>query len=203
MRVQSTENRVQGRRKGLIFVISGPSGSGKTTLIKGLLEDRNLKKKFARSVSFTTRPKRSGERQGRDYFFISKEEFLKKQRAQKLLEWTKYLGYYYGTSKEFVQGQTKKGKNILFCVDLLGVKSIKRMFPKNTVTIFVLPGSLSDLPARIKGRCQKTKGREIKGRLSMAKKEIRASSQFDYQVVNADLKKALGGLKDIVVKKLN
>ena len=90
------------QREGKIFVISGPSGSGKTTLRDCLLKDKKVKSLFAKSVSFTTREKRTAEIEGRDYFYISEKEFKKKLRAKKILEWTKYLGYYYATPRDFV-----------------------------------------------------------------------------------------------------
>lgn len=187
------------RNTGLIFVISGPSGSGKTTLVQGALADKKFKNKFARSVSLTTRPKRSGEKQGRDYFFISRAEFETNLKAKKILEWTKYLGYYYGTPKDFVDRQLKSPKNLIFCIDLKGARNIKRLYPEKAVTIFIRPGSLRDLPLRIRRRCQATKEEEIKSRLKLAKKEVLAAKTFDYQLVNKNLKEALKELKRIVL----
>lgn len=187
------------RKTGLIFVVSGPSGSGKTTLVQGVLTDKKLKNKFARSVSFTTRPKRSGEKEGRDYFFISRAEFKANLKAKKILEWTKYLGYYYGTPKNFVDRQLKRPKNLFFCIDLKGARNIKRLYPEKTATIFIRPGSLRDLPLRIRRRCQGTKEGEIKSRLKLAKKEVLAVKTFDYQLVNKNLKEALKELKRIVL----
>ncbi|MBU0503225.1 MAG: guanylate kinase [Candidatus Omnitrophota bacterium] len=187
------------QNRGIIFVVSGPSGSGKTTLVQGVLKDKGLKNRFVRSVSFTTRLKRTGEKQGRDYFFISRTEFEANLKAKKILEWTKYLGYYYGTPKEFVDKQLKRFKNLFFCIDLKGARNIKRIYPGDTVTIFIRPGSLSDLPLRIRRRCQATKAEEIKKRLSLAKKEMLAAKAFDYQLVNKNLKEALKELKEIVL----
>lgn len=188
------------RRQGLIFVVSGPSGSGKTTLVQGVTKDKKLKNKFARSVSLTTRPKRTGEKEGRDYFFISPAEFRVNLKAKKILEWTRYLGYYYGTPKDFVDRRLKESKNLFFCVDLKGVRNIKKLYPEKTVTIFIRPGSLRDLPLRIRRRCQATKEEEIKSRLKLAKKEILAARTFDYQLVNKNLKEALKGLKRIILE---
>ena len=116
-------------KKGKIFVISGPSGSGKTTLAQSLLKDRKLKKKIARSVSFTTRPKRSGEKNRKDYFFIGKNDFKEKLKSKKILEWTRYLGYYYGTAKDFFEAQLVKSKAVVLCLDLKGAARIKKLYP--------------------------------------------------------------------------
>lgn len=194
------EKRV--KKPGLIFVVSGPSGSGKTTLIKGALEDKNLSKRFVRSVSFTTRLRRSGEKNGKDYYFISKKEFLDKRKGKKLLEWTRYLGYYYGTSREFVETQIEKGKNLFFCIDIAGARNVKKIFPGNNVTIFIAPGDLDELAGRIKGRCRETKAAEIKKRIEIAAREMRSSSSYDYCVVNRDLKQALREFKGIVLNEI-
>ncbi|MFH1398457.1 MAG: guanylate kinase [Candidatus Omnitrophota bacterium] len=188
------------RKTGLIFVVSGPSGSGKTTLVQGVLTAKKLKNKFARSVSFTTRPKRPGEKEGQDYFFVSGPEFKAEVKAKKILEWTRYLGYYYGTPKDFVDRQLKRLKNLFFCIDLRGARNIKRLYPDSTVTIFIRPGSLKDLPLRIRKRCKGTREKEIKSRLRLAKKEVLAAKTFDHQLVNKDLKEALKELKNIVLE---
>ena len=193
------------RRKlrGLIFVISGPSGSGKTTLRDNLFKDRELRKRLVKSVSLTTRKKRSGERSGRDYLFITKDEFNRRLKQKKILEWTRYLGYYYATPRDFVEKQLKAGKNIALCLDLKGVVYINRLYPKNSVSIFILPPSLLALRKRIEGRCSKTKKEEIGERLKLAEKELRACAKYDYSLVNKNLTKATKELKDIVLKELD
>jgi guanylate kinase len=188
------------KTRGKIFVISGPSGSGKTTLIKGVLKDKRLKKKLVRSISFTTRPVRPVEKHKSDYFFISQAEFKRALRAKKILEWTKYLGYYYGTPKDFVDGHLNKLDGILLCLDVVGARKVKKIYPGNTVTIFVLPPSLDTLPKRIKQRCCGTDREEIKKRIQAAKEEIAASRKYDYKIVNRDLGLALKELKGIIIK---
>jgi len=187
----------------MIFVLSGPSGSGKTTLLEKLLRDKILKKKLARSISFTTRPRRSGERDGRDYFFLSLKQFEAKRRAKKILEWTKYLGYYYATPKDFVHRQIENARHLALCLDLKGALKIKRYFPKDTVLIFVSAPSLKALHARISGRCSRTKTEEIKKRLKLARQELLSRRQYDYCVVNKNLAQATGVLKKIVLKEIN
>lgn len=197
---QSLELRT--KKKGLIFVISGPSGSGKTTLRDKLLNDSVLKKRFTKSISFTTRPKRSKERHGRDYFFLSGADFKKKLAGKEILEWTKYLGYYYGTPRFFVEKELRNGKDIFLCLDLKGALRVKRLYPHNTVTIFVLPPSIQTLRLRIAKRCLKTKKEEIVRRLKLAKEELVASRRYDYTVVNKNLERAVRELRGIILEEI-
>jgi len=190
-------------KKGKIFVISGPSGSGKTTLAQSLLKDRKLKKKIARAVSFTTRPKRSGEKNRKDYFFISQNDFKEKLKAKKILEWTRYLGYYYGTAKDFLESQLYKSKAIVLCLDLKGAARIKKLYPEITTTIFVMPASLDELYSRIKNRCRDPKTLEINRRLKLASREVRAKKRYDHVIVNEDLETAVRQLKGIININLN
>jgi guanylate kinase len=189
--------------KGLIFVISGPSGSGKTTLLKKALLDKGLKSKFAKSVSLTTRKKRSGEREGRDYFFVSRDLFQKLLKHKKILEWTRYLGYYYGTKKDFVEEKLAQGKNLALCLDLKGAQALKKLYPKNTVTIFIIPPSISELRKRIEKRCSKIEEKEIVGRLNIAAKELKGLKFYDYSVRNENLNKAVSRLKEIIFNHLS
>lgn len=199
--MQASGFRLQAS-KGRIFVISGPSGSGKTTLLVRLLgKNKRLKKIFAKSVSFTTRPKRQGEVEGRDYFFISKDEFLRLRHLKKILEWTRYLSYYYGTPRAFVEGELKKAKSLILCLDVRGAFKIKQLYPKNSITIFVSPPSFRELRSRIVGRSSEA-GEEILKRLSLAQAELAASEKYDYRIVNKDLEKTVAGLKNIILKEV-
>jgi len=188
-------------KQGLIFVISGPSGSGKTTILKRLLKIKVLKNRLVKSISFTTRPKRLGEREGKDYCFISEGEFRRKRRTKKLLEWTRYLGYYYATPKDFLVRQLAKDKHSILCLDRKGTLKIKRLYPKNTVTIFVMPPSLGALRERIEQRSRKTQKQEISRRINLAKKELQASRWYNYYVLNRDLRLAVRELKSIILSK--
>jgi guanylate kinase len=188
------------KKQGKIFVISGPSGSGKTTLRDKVLGKSRLKARFVKSVSFTTRKKRSGERNGKDYFFISRALFKRYLKEQKILEWTRYLGYYYATSRDFVAKQLGAGKNIVLCLDLKGAKRTKKLFPHNSVTIFIKPPSLQELHRRIEGRCTKTAKAEVIKRLALARQELKAASGFDYCLVNKDFKKTANALRDIILE---
>jgi guanylate kinase len=188
--------------QGLIFVISGPSGSGKSTLLSHVLKDNGLKNRLVKSLSFTTRPKRSGEREGKDYFFITERQFKQQRSTKKILEWTKYLGYYYATPRDFLERQIQKGKDILLCLDLKGAQKIKRFYPKNTVTIFVAPPSLEILGERIRRRCRKTKRVEIQQRIKRARLELLAMHRYDYCLVNKDLGQAVRQLKSAILKEI-
>lgn len=195
-------NKKLANIKGLIFIISGPSGSGKTTLLKKVLQQKSLKSKFVKSVSLTTRQKRSGEREGRDYFFLNPEEFKRLKKAKKVLEWTKYLGYYYGTKRDFVEKKLHSGKHIALCLDYKGALNIKKLYPMNTVTIFIVPPSIRILRKRIKSRCCKTKEEEISRRLKLASHELRGVNKYDYALKNTNLNTAVNRLKGIILKKI-
>lgn len=190
------------KKRGLIFIVSGPSGSGKTTLLKRLLRNKDLKHKLVRSISLTTRFKRSGEQDKKDYFFISEKQFRQAQKAKNLLEWTKYLGYYYATPRDFIEEQLKEAKNIILCLDLKGALTLKRQYPRNTVTIFVMPPSQETLLHRITKRCHKTKDEEVKQRLKLAQQELQAAGGYDYCLVNKDLNAAVRQLKGIILKEI-
>jgi len=184
----------------MIFVISGPSGSGKTTLRDELLRDKALKAHFVKSISFTTRQKRLREANKKDYIFISEPEFKRKLKAKKILEWTKYSGYYYATSKDFVDKHLKSSKNIILCLDLKGALRIKKLYSRNCITIFILPPSIKALRDRIEGRCKKTKKKEIHERLKLAKRELSEANKYDYCVVNKNLTQAVKELRGIILK---
>lgn len=190
------------RPQGLIFVLSGPSGSGKTSLLKALLEAEGFKKKFVRSVSLTTRPRRSGERNKKDYFFISQGEFIRRRRQKKILEWTKYLGYYYATPRDVVDRLLGQGRNVMLCLDLKGARRVKELYPHRTVTIFIVPPSLTALRERITKRCYRTCSSEIQRRLALARKELASRRAYDYSLVNKDFNRALETLKKIVVREI-
>ncbi len=184
-----------------IFVISGPSGSGKTTLAEILITSKKLKNKLIRSVSVTTRPKRQEEKRGKDYFFVSQGRFKHLVRVKKILEWTRYLGYYYGTPKSLVDKYLARNLSPVLCLDVKGALRIKKIYPLNAVTIFILPPKVQDLRLRIEKRSRLKPG-EIRKRLEIARKEISLRKLYDYTIVNRDLKQASKCLRDIVLKEL-
>ncbi len=184
-----------------IFVISGPSGSGKTTLAELLLKSKPLKNKLIKSVSLTTRPKRQEEKRGRDYCFVSEARFKQLMAFKKILEWTRYLGYYYATPKSFVDKHLAQGKSPVLCLDVKGALRLKKIYPKNTVTIFVLPPRVQELRARIEKR-SRLSAAEIKKRIEIAKKEMALHKLYDYRIVNRDLRQASNSLRNIVLEEL-
>jgi len=135
-------------REGKIFIISGPSGSGKTTLYKQLLSGG---KRLVKSISFTTREMRPGEKCGKDYVFVSRKMFLYKERSGHFLESEKVFGNYYGTPYKNVRELLAVGKNVLLCIDVKGAKTVCRKFPQ-TVRIFIKAPSLKDLKKRLEKR---------------------------------------------------
>ena len=192
----------QKKTRGKSFVISGPSGSGKTTLLKKVLQNKSLQNRFAKSVSVTTRPKRSGEREGKDYFFVKPREFRQLHKAKKILEWTRYLGYYYGTKKDFLEDRLSRGKHLALCLDLKGALRLKRLYPRNTVTVFIDPPSIKELRRRITGRCAKTRPEEVNKRIKLAVAELKNSPRYDYVLRNKNLTQAEGRLKGIILKEI-
>ncbi len=193
--------KVVGKKRGMIFVISGPSGSGKTTLAEALLKDKLLKASLVKPAAFTTRPKRSTEKNGEHYYFIGVKDFRRELASKKILEWTRYLGYYYATSKKLIERYLRRGKHIILCLDLKGARRIKKIYPLNTVTIFVLPPSLRVLRERISLRCKGTCQREIKDRLALAKRELLSADGYDFRVVNKNLWCAVKELRRIILEK--
>jgi len=202
MRVRRAACGIRGKKRGLIFVISGPSGSGKTTLAAALVKDKGLASRLAKSISVTTRPRRAGERQGQDYFFLSRQDFLGQRRDKKILEWTRYLGYYYGTPREFVEGKLVQGKSVVFCLDSRGVAQLSKLYPEDIRTIFVIPPSLVELEQRIKRRTPQVTRGEIKKRLRLARRELSLADSYDHRIVNTKLAQALEDLKKIVRREL-
>lgn len=186
----------------MIFVLSGPSGSGKTTLRDHLLKEKALKKIFVKSISFTTRPMRLGEREGRDYFFINENTFHSLRKNKRILEWTRYLGYYYGTKKDLLELSLRKGKNVLLCLDFKGASRIKKIYPKDTVTIFIIPPSLKELRKRIEGRSLGTGEEEVSRRISRAERELKNIPEYDYSLKNINLVQAVKRLKGIILIKV-
>ncbi|MBU4377291.1 MAG: guanylate kinase [Candidatus Omnitrophica bacterium] len=181
------------RKNGKLFIISAPSGSGKTTLCE------LLKKKvprLARSVSVTTRPPRRGERNGRDYIFLTKKEFEKRKRSGGLLEWARNFGRYYGTPKERVLKLLKSGKDVILAIDVKGAMKVKRLYPGG-VFVFIVPPSLHELKKRLKRRG--TDGaKEIKKRIEIAQKEMSYLPMYNYAVTNESINKAVAKLEAII-----
>jgi guanylate kinase len=189
-----TRNRQRlSRRRGIIFILSAPSGAGKTTLINGL---RSVYPEIELSVSCTTRALRHGEVDGRDYRFVTRRQFDTMLAKGKFVEWAKVHNYLYGTPRGPLDRCMHRGRDILLDIDVQGARKIKRLYP-GAVAIFLLPPSLRELARRLARRG--TEGREImRRRLANARGEIRRVIEYDYCVVNRDVKEAAGVLCSIV-----
>ena len=170
--------------RGACLLLSGPSGSGKSTLIKEIL-DRFEDVYF--SISTTTRPKRVGEVEGKDYYFVTKEEFERDIEEGMFLEWANVHGNYYGTSLKPVLKALEEGKLVLFDIDVQGFESIKRSpLAPITTSVFITTPSLSELKRRLEARGSDDE-KTIRKRLENAKKEIAYMSRYDYILINEDL----------------
>lgn len=187
--------------KGKIFIISGPSGSGKTTLHNKLLSDAYFRRHLIKSISVTTRPRRKGEVNGRDYIFVSRKMFEYKIRANHFLEYEKVFSNYYGTPQKNVSDLLNSGHNVLLCIDVKGARKVYRKF-KNAVTIFIKTPTWDDLKQRLKTRDTDDED-TISLRLKVAKEELLEAKNYEYVIVNDDLETAVQRLKTIIREALS
>jgi guanylate kinase len=178
---------------GEVFVITAPSGTGKTTLLKQLMA---TEPRLRFSISFTTRPPRPGEVDGRDYFFVSPGEFARLRDQGALVEWVEQFGYGYGTSRRWVEETLAEGADVVFDIESRGAKALKREFPQG-VFIFILPPSWEQLERRLQIR-GKMDPEELARRLSRGRSELKEVSRYDYLVINDDLATAVEQLRAIV-----
>ena len=183
--------------KHVLLAVSGPSGVGKGTLVKTLIQRRE---DVVESVSCTTRPPREGEVHGKHYFFLSKEEFLRRIEENDFLEYDEHFGNYYGTPKSFVKEQLKS-KSVILEIDVIGGLNAKKAFP-NSVLVMIAPPSKEILQARLSGRNTESK-KEIEDRLSRLEFELEKGAEYDYTVVNDDLCVALQELGNILDQEKN
>ena len=183
-------------KQGKLIVFSAPSGSGKTTIVRHLLQQDELNLEF--SISATSREKRGDEEDGKDYYFLSFEEFKQKIKNDEFLEWEEvYRDNFYGTLKSEIERIWAKGKNVIFDIDVSGGLRIKRKFPDETLAIFVKPPSIDELKIRLKKR--KTESNDkINMRIAKASAELATAPLFDKVVVNDTLENALQESYDLV-----
>ncbi len=181
--------------KGKILIISAPSGSGKTTILKRVLAETP---EVTYSVSATTRKPRSNEVHGKDYFFVSEEEFLKGIKEGAFVEWEKVYDYYYGTYKNFIFDIINQGRHILLEIDVKGALNIKSQFPES-VSVFIIPPDIETLRQRLQNRKTESEA-DLKKRLDLAVHELQEKDKFDYRVVNAELDTAVKELHDLILK---
>ena len=171
-------------RRGILFVLSSPSGAGKTTLSRKLLaEDPG----FTLSISATTRPPRSGETEGMDYFFVSRQRFEAMVAGGELLEHAAVFGNSYGTPRGPVEAAIRSGRDVLFDVDWQGAQQLRNSdLAALVVTVFILPPSIAALEERLRSRGQDS-GAVIAGRMARARDEISHWAEYDYVLINDDL----------------
>lgn len=180
---------------GKLFVLSGPSGTGKTTLIKKITDTLPH---IVQSISFTTRKKREGEVDGKDYFFISQEEFDRGLKTDQFLEHVEIFGHYYATSRLWIDQQLMQGKNVVLVIDTQGALALKRQGVE-IISIFLKPPSLEELRIRLKHRSSES-DQEIEKRIRTAEDELKQAQYYDFIVVNDKLEQAYQDLKEIFTK---
>lgn len=179
--------------RGFALVISAPSGTGKSSITKGVLE---RDKRCVLSVSATTRQPRAGEVNGKDYFFVSREEFERKQRDGELVEWTEFAGNFYGTPRAFLEKVKAHGGVAILDIEIQGARQIRRTMP-DAVTVFVAPPSMSTLEERLRRRGTETE-EAIQKRLARVPLELAAAQEYDYLVYNDALEDAIGAVLEII-----
>ncbi|WP_185957700.1 guanylate kinase [Tepidiphilus olei] len=178
---------------GTLYIVTAPSGAGKTTLVHAVLE---REPGLALSISYTTRPPRPGEIDGRDYRFIDREEFLRLRDRGELLEWAEVHGNYYGTSRTWIEDQLQQDRDVLLEIDWQGARQVRRIFPQ-AVSVFILPPSIATLEARLRGRGTDSEA-TIARRLAAAREEMRHVEEFDYVIINDRLERAIDELTAVV-----
>lgn len=176
--------------KGNLFVVTAPSGAGKTTLVAALLAADS---QVQLSISFTTRPPRAGEVDGKDYHFVERTEFERMIAASELLEFAEVYGNYYGTSQVWINEVMDNGRDILLEIDWQGAQQVRRLFPA-AIGLFILPPSLETLENRLRGR-GKDSEEVIARRMAVAKEEVNHVDEFDFVIVNEYIDDAV---RDIV-----
>lgn len=191
--MRNKSNKKRTLTKGSLFIVSAPSGAGKTTLCKELCKSMPMLK---HSVSYTTRSRRKGERDGVHYYFVDRAEFRKMIGRGELAEWAVVYGNFYGTSIKKMEELMNKGYDIILDIDIHGAMQMKRRH-KDAVYIFILPPSTKVLQTRLRGRMSDSDD-TIKERLAEAKDEMRNYRNYDYVIVNDDLESALLKLEAIV-----
>ena len=181
-------------RRGVMLVLSSPSGAGKTTISRLLLDrDENIKL----SVSVTTRPKRTGEIEGRDYFFVDLTEFNIMLNRQEFLEHAKVFGHYYGTPKFTVKQALEAGEDVLFDIDWQGEQQLKQQARADIASVFILPPSTDELAHRLRRRAQDPDD-VVAARMARAPDEISHWPEYDYIIVNRDIDESVSRVQAIL-----
>jgi guanylate kinase len=188
-------SKLKAQKKGKLIIFSAPSGAGKTTIVKHLLQ-QNYNLEF--SISATSRSPRHTESHGKDYYFLTNEEFQKKVGKNEFLEWEEvYKGICYGTLKSEVESLRNKGKNVIFDVDVVGGINIKNYYGKEALAVFVQPPSVEELRKRLTNRSTDSEDK-IAMRIAKAEHELSFAPQFDVVLINKNLDKAFKEAEKIV-----
>jgi len=187
------ENKELSCGRGSILVISAPSGAGKSTLVRRLIATRP---DLAFSVSHTTRPRRDGEKEGRDYFFVNRRRFERMIAAGEFIEWAEVFGHLYGTSKAQLQKILAEGRDVLLDIDVQGHQQVRKRLPE-ALSVFILPPSFEVLKRRLTHRHSDSPA-VVERRLAAARQEISHWPEYDYLVVNDHLPRATKALGAIV-----
>lgn len=181
------------KKPGLLFLLSAPAGTGKTTLMHKLMGEFP---EVIANISYTTRLPRVGEEDGKDYYFISQEQFEEKIASGEFLEYVRLYDTYYGSSRRWVERQLALGKHVFLVIDTQGARKVRESV--SVTSIFLRPPSLQVLRARLLHR-QTESIEKIEERLAWAEKELRAAKEYEYQVVNEDLEMAYQVLRSILI----
>ncbi|HJK86116.1 MAG TPA: guanylate kinase [Candidatus Megaira endosymbiont of Stentor roeselii] len=182
------------QKKGLAIILSAPSGGGKSSIARALLaKDTTL----VRSISATTRKPRPGDIDGKDYFFKSKNDFLKMINEGKLLEYSEVYGNLYGIPKDFVETQLQQGHDIIFDIDIQGAQKLKTILQNAVVSIFISPPSIQELRKRLEARKQDSP-EEIDLRVNLATKQIEHAKNYDHVIVNNDFLTSVNAIYDFI-----
>lgn len=182
------------KRKGILIVVSGFSGAGKGTLMKQLVHSYD---NYALSVSMTTRNPRPGETEGKEYFFVSRQEFEQQIENGGLVEYASYCDHYYGTPREYVEKQLEKGKDVILEIEIQGALKIKKQFP-TALLMFVMPPSAEELKKRLEGRGTETP-EVIEKRLRRAAEEAEGIENYDFIVINDRLEECVEEMHKLIL----
>jgi guanylate kinase len=187
-------NRMEPTRRGLMLVLSSPSGAGKTTLARRLIaEEPDLEM----SVSCTTRAKRKGEVEGRDYHFVDRETFTRMRDRGEFLEWALVFDNFYGTPRSPVEQALASGRDVLFDVDWQGADALRAEAPNDVVSVFILPPTGKALEARLTERAEDS-AEVVAARMRGASNEIQHWGDYDYVVINRDVGQSMAALRAIL-----
>ena len=189
-------NQSQDSKKGTLFVVSGPSGAGKSSLVRDALSKCS---NIIKSVSATTRPPREGEKHGKNYFFVKKDEFEQMIEKKELLEWADYCGYYYGTPLKYVDDNLSKGINIILEIEVVGAMKVKNII-SDAYLIFITVFNPEQLKKRLKKRATEC-DEVIMTRIKKAKEEMKYEKYYDCIIINNNYNEALKNLLHVLTSK--